>query len=133
MNPHRVLKCDCESRSAHYTSTMNQAPQCARSPVPASAVPQLLPIARRVFWWGKPEAWLEDSIRFAAQVMTYADLDDLRVVASLLGEDIFREVLRSPPAGVFDIKSWTFWHLRYGLEVPPFPVRMFESDAQSEA
>lgn len=83
----------------------------------------LVPVAKRVFWWGKPEEWLNDSIRFAAQVMTYGDWDDTALTLRLLGDALFREALQTPPPGVFDLKSWTYWHHRYQLEVPPLPTR----------
>jgi hypothetical protein len=38
---------------------------------------ELLPVARKVFWWGEPNEWLDDVVRFAAQVMTYGDLEDI--------------------------------------------------------
>ncbi|MGO8698966.1 MAG: hypothetical protein ACLQVY_14725 [Limisphaerales bacterium] len=93
--------------------------------VPDPARSALLPIARRVFWWGDAEEWLDDAIRFTAQVMTFGDWDDTAVVWRLLGDSMFQQVLRSPPPGVFDIKSWTYWHRRYHLEVPPLPERRF--------
>ena len=92
-------------------------------PVPAHARNELRPVACHVFWWGNPEEWLDDVLRFVAQVMTYGGLEDLRITSRLLGENIFCEVLEDAPAGVFDIKSWTFWHRRYGREVPALPQR----------
>ena len=91
--------------------------------VPDHTRTALLPIARHVFWWGNAEEWLNDAIRFTAQVMTFGDWDDTTVVWRLLGDSMFRQVLQSPPPGVFDIKSWTYWHRRYHLEVPPLPER----------
>jgi len=92
-------------------------------PAPPHLRNDLLPVARKVFWWGKPEEWLDDTVRFVAQVMTYGDLDDVRTTLRLLGDKAFCQVLDNPPAGVFDIKSWTFWHHRYKREVPPLPQR----------
>jgi hypothetical protein len=83
----------------------------------------LLPVAARVFWWGNPEAWLNDPLRFAAQVMTYGDWNDTALTLELLGDSLFIMALQNPPAGVFDIKSWTYWHHRYHLNVPSLPVR----------
>src|SRR6266403_1305976 len=91
------------------------------APLPA----QLLPIARKLFWWGSPEEWLEEPLRFLAQVMTYGDWDDVRHTLSVLGKDAFVQVLDQPPPGVFDLKSWTFWHLYHNRAVPPMPVRKF--------
>lgn len=94
-----------------------------RFSVPQDLRLALLPIARRVFWWGRPEEWLDDAVRFAAQVMTFGDWDDTALTWKLLGDPLFQRVLRSPPPGVFDIKSWTYWHHRYQMPVPPLPVR----------
>src|SRR2546422_1097680 len=104
---------------------MRTAAPLRRAPVPQPLRDQLLPVARRVFWWGQPEEWLDDTIRFVAQVMTYGDWDDVRTTLRLLGDTAFSQTLTNPPPGVFDIKSWTFWHLRYQREVPPLPQRKF--------
>ncbi len=93
------------------------------TPVPKSTRALLLPVAKRVFWWGDPEEWLDDMSRFAAQVMTYGDWDDVVLTLKLLGNSAFQGVLENPPPGVFDIKSWTFWHLYFRRPVPPLPVR----------
>src|SRR6185312_7432738 len=37
----------------------------------------------------------------------------------------FRRVLAETPPGVFTRESWTLWHRRYGLAVPPLPRRRF--------
>ena len=94
-----------------------------RQAVPSQVRPALLAVAGRVFWWGEPEAWLEDVSRFLAQVMTFGDWHDTVLTLTLLGEVRFRQVLANPPPGVFDVKSWTYWHRRYRLLVPPLPVR----------
>jgi hypothetical protein len=97
--------------------------QNAPEGVPEELRPSLIPIARRVFWWGEPEAWLNDINRFAAQVMTYGDWNDTMKTLDLLGDSVFLQTLKAAPPGVFDIKSWTYWHVRYGLEVPALPSR----------
>ncbi len=94
-----------------------------RAGVPQLHRAALLPVARRVFWWGQPEEWLDNAIRFTAQVMTYGDWDDAMLTLELLGDRWFREVLKNAPPGVFDIKSWTYWHRRFHLDVPPLPSR----------
>jgi hypothetical protein len=91
--------------------------------VPLTVRARLLPIAQRVFWWGKPEEWIEDTLRFVAQVMAYGDWEDVRTTLNLLGKEVFLDVLNNPPPGVFDQKSWTFWHLYYHQPVPPMPIR----------
>lgn len=91
--------------------------------VPPHLRPALAPVAKRVFWWGDSEEWLDDGIRFIAQVMTFGDWDDVALTLRLLGDSAFQQVLQDPPPGVFDIKSWTFWHCHYNKPIPPLPVR----------
>lgn len=105
------------------SSGSKSAERTRRICVPEGARPLLLPIAKRVFWWGDPEEWLDDVIRFAAQVMTFGDWDDTVIVHRILGDELLRKVLQSPPPGVFDLKSWTYWHRHYNLPVPPLPER----------
>ncbi len=38
-------------------------------------------------------------------------------------ESALREVLANPPAGVFDPRSWSYWHVRFGLEPGELPRR----------
>jgi hypothetical protein len=80
--------------------------------------------ASRLFWWKTPAEALADPVRFLAQVMTYGTVEDLILVESYFPESAFREVLANPPAGVFDRRSWAYWHLRFGLEpTPDLPKR----------
>jgi hypothetical protein len=90
-----------------------------RQPVPEVTREFLLPVARSVFWWGQAEQWLDRTGRFVAQVMTYGDWEETSLALGLLGDEVSQEVLKDPPPGVFDAKSWTYWHCRYGLDVPP--------------
>ena len=111
-----------------FTETAHSAPaesQPAGSVLPTVLPAALLAVAGRVFWWGKPEDWLSDPARFAAQVMTYGDWNDTVLTLELLGESRFKEVLQNPPAGVFDIKSWIYWHNRFHMTAPPLPTRRF--------
>jgi hypothetical protein len=75
-------------------------------------------VASRLFWWKPPEEALADQNRFLAQVMTYGTIEDLAVARQHFPESAFREVLANPPAGVFDPRSWSYWHVRFGLEPP---------------
>ncbi len=90
----------------------------------AEILPELLPVAAKVFWWGTPEQALQDQRRFVAQVMVYGDWQDVRTTLRLLGEGAFEAVLDEAPAGVFDHKSWNYWHLFFRrAPVPPLPRR----------
>lgn len=80
-------------------------------------------VAARLVWWKRPAEALADPQRFLAQVMTYGTVEDLAVVQRHFPERAFREVLADPPPGVFDPRSWAYWHLRFGLEAPELPRR----------
>jgi len=83
-------------------------------------------IARRVIWWQSAEETLADTLRFVAQVMTIGSREEVEIVRQYYGEPIFEEVLKNPPVGVFDPKSWSYWHLVLGYKItPPLPVRSF--------
>lgn len=86
--------------------------------------PELLRVAERVFWWKPPEVALRDRTRFAAQVMTFGTWTDAQTARRLLGDGCFRSALQRPPPGVFDARSWHYWHHVFGLvPVPELPTR----------
>ena len=81
-------------------------------------------MARKYVWWQPPDRTLAERRLFLAQVMTLGSVDDVRWLLSHVSEDRLRGVLRDPPAGVFNARSWRFWHLRLGcVPVPVLPVR----------
>ena len=83
-------------------------------------------VAKRLFWWKAPAAALADRNRFLAQVMTYGNVQDLSVTLRHFPRSALREVLDDPPPGVFDPRSWNYWHLVFGIEpTPELPKRRF--------
>ena len=100
----------------------------AESPVDAAL---LRALARKYLWWNSPEEAAAHPDRLIAQVMNIGDYDDVQAVAAQAGDEVLRRVLREAAPGVFDARSWTYWHYRLGLadvgEVPPLPVRTFAS------
>ncbi len=85
---------------------------------------QLEEIARKLIWWTSPGMALKDRRRFVAQVMVLGTWNDVQIVRRLLCESAFRNVLAAAPAGVFDARSWSYWHHYFRcLPVPPLPVR----------
>jgi hypothetical protein len=83
-------------------------------------------IAEKLFWWKKPEEALQFIPRFLAQVMTLGTWEDVQTVGRIFGRNAFRDVLFNAPPGVFDLRSWHYWHIVFGLPVPPLPTRRFE-------
>ena len=90
----------------------------------------LEPLVRRMIWWKPPEEALRWPERLIAQVMTLGTWEDIQLARQHWGEEAFRRVLADPPAGVFDPRSWNYWHVVFGLEpTPPLPRRTLVPDA----
>jgi hypothetical protein len=82
-------------------------------------------VARRLFWWKSPADALADPRRLLAQaqVMVYGTPDDVAVAREHFSKDDFKAVLTDPPAGLFDPRSWSYWHVVFGIEIPELPRR----------
>ena len=85
-------------------------------------------LARRLIWWKPPEESLRTPARLIAQVMVLGTWEDIETAKEQWGTDAFRRVLADPPAGVFDPRSWNYWHVLFDIQpVPPMPVRKFHA------
>lgn len=81
-------------------------------------------MASRLVWWKGPDEALADERRFLAQAMTLGTWDDMQIVRSVYGADALRRVLADAPPGVFDRRSWAYWHAVFGIApLPPLPRR----------
>ena len=81
-------------------------------------------MARKYVWWQPPDRTLADGRLFLAQMMTLGSVEDVRWLTLRVSGDDLRGVLRDPPVGVFNGRSWRFWHLQLGcVPVPELPVR----------
>lgn len=90
---------------------------------------QLGVLSRRLFWWKNPPEALADPARFLAQVMTYGTWSDIVEARAHFGEKAFRDALRHAPPGIFDERSWHYWHYALNLlPIPPRPRRDFAAD-----
>jgi hypothetical protein len=86
--------------------------------------PELLAVAKRVVWFQPPRTTLRDSRHFLAYLMTYGTLDDVTAVLKSIGEQPLNHALDNPVPGIFDGRSWRFWHLKLKRrEAPPLPAR----------
>ena len=79
----------------------------------------LLNVARNVIWFEPPERALADPILFLAHLMTYGTADEVAIVMRYVSLDDFREALEQAPPGIFDERSWNYWHLMTGKHPPP--------------
>jgi hypothetical protein len=73
-------------------------------------------IAARLVWWKPPQEALADPQRFLAQVMVYGTAEDVVATRRHFQDDALRKVLADPPPGLFDPRSWAYWHLVLGLD-----------------
>jgi hypothetical protein len=81
-------------------------------------------LAERLVWWQPPDATLADTPRFLAQVMAYGDWQEASFAIETFSEAAMVAALRDAPPGVFDDRSWSYWHVRLGIDpVPPLPRR----------
>lgn len=88
---------------------------------------ELARVAQRVVWFEQPEEALADPIRFVTYAMTYGTHDDMNVIQRYLSDDELWEVLTHAPPGIFDPRSWAYWHLKLGrYPPPPLPTRRVE-------
>lgn len=84
-------------------------------------------LARRYVWSESPESVLRrpDGIHdLICQILRLGTLQDFRTASRVFGADAIREALISARPGQLDDRSWTFWHLVFGISpVPPAPRR----------
>jgi len=96
---------------------------------------ELARLAKRYVWWKTPEEALENPEQIMAQVMNLGDWDDACRLVHCVGKDALRRVIREAEAGMFNARSWHFWHYRLGLAefgcVPPLPTRRLDHDRTS--
>lgn len=81
----------------------------------------LVELARRYVWWLPPGEALARPHLLLCQLMQLGTAEDVRAARALVGDDAFRDALRSAPPGILDAKSWNFWHLVLFGRSPPAP------------
>lgn len=92
-------------------------------------VPELQALARRVVWFKSPRDAIAMPMHFIAHVLTYGTHQDVGVLRRFISDDDLREALASAPPGVFDDRSWAYWHLKLGrYPPPPLPTRVLGPD-----
>jgi hypothetical protein len=84
-------------------------------------VTDLESLAGRLVWWQAAAATLLDLESLLARVMVYGTPEDLAVARRHFPSSAFGAVLAQPPPGLFDPRSWAYWHVVLGLEPPGDP------------
>ena len=84
----------------------------------------VLEMAAKYVWWKDPPEALADFTLFIAQMMTFGTMGDTRWMLDTYRTSELRDVLRNPPPGIFNGRSWHFWHHKLGMpDVPEMPAR----------
>jgi hypothetical protein len=81
-------------------------------------------IAERMVWFENADETLRYPKRFLAYTMTYGTLEEILATRAFFSNEEFEAALEDAPAGIFDVRSWTYWNYVYGhYPVPPLPER----------
>jgi hypothetical protein len=85
--------------------------------------PELAGVARRCLWWTEPAQALADLRLFLCHVMVYGLWQDALIIRRRFTSDQLADALVHAPAGLFDVRSWHYWHNVLALPVAPLPRR----------
>jgi len=97
------------------------------SPIPAEELREsehARHLAAKYVWWRDPCEALQDETHFLGMLMTYGTLEDTQWMLKNFSQDELRRAIRGARPGVFNGRSWHFWHVWLGLGSPgPLPER----------
>jgi len=93
---------------------------------------ELARTAKKLMWWEEPSVALAQPARFIMQVMTLGTCRDVQTVREAFGWEAFREALLKAEPGVFDKRSWVYWHAVFGLPDRDLPRRTFGEPAKPD-
>lgn len=96
-----------------HPADMHETPEPATNAAPQ---PAALHMARKYVWWKSPQEALEDKAHFLGMMMTYGTLEDVKWMLANFSEDELREAIEQAQPGVFNGRSWSYWHLRLGIK-----------------
>jgi hypothetical protein len=102
---------------------------------PLKTNPELEKLALRHVWWKTPQEALENKDEFLACLLNRGTKEDIHVAKKYFTNEDFIHVLRNPPLGIIDERSWHFWHIvLLGTpldQIPGLPKREFMHEAAS--
>lgn len=83
-----------------------------------------LALAKKYVWWQGAERTLAEPSVLFAQIMTLGTVADVNWMLTCVSRPDLRALLRTPPIGIFNGRSWTYWHRWRGqTPIPPLPRR----------
>jgi hypothetical protein len=88
-------------------------------------------------WWETADETLEHPQFLIAQVMARGTYLDFTRLEAIFSHAVFVHALKCAQAGMFNIRSWHFWHYRLGLassdrDIPALPTRNFPAQGISQ-
>lgn len=105
-------------------AAVHASPLAVASAAVNASPPDLLRVAKRMVWFKEPVETLRDPVLFLCHVMTYGTVADIAATREHFSDDLMREALRLAHPGIFDARSWTYWHIVLDVQpVPPLPTR----------
>lgn len=85
----------------------------------------LLHVAQRCVWHKPPEQTLTNVPYFVAYVLTYGTHEDVKCLRRYVTDKDLGQMLDQAPPGIFDGRSWAYWHVMLDLPSQPMPQRHF--------
>jgi len=84
----------------------------------------LLDVAARVVWFSQPQETLKDPCFFLNHVMVHGRITDIVETRRYFDDDALRHALKHAHPGIWDQRSWSYWHTVLDmLPIPSMPVR----------
>lgn len=81
-------------------------------------------LARRYVWWNNTEWALAHADILIANIMNLGSWEDIQALRKEVGDEVLKKVLRHPPPGYFNYRSWDYWHVKFNITpIPPLPTR----------
>jgi hypothetical protein len=88
-------------------------------------------------WWETVDETLEHPLFLIAQVMARGTYLDFTRLEAMFSRAVFVHVLEHAQAGMFNVRTWHFWHYRLGLathelDIPALPTRNLPTKGVSQ-
>lgn len=81
--------------------------------------PDLKEAATRCIWFEPAERAIKNTARLTAHILTYGSTKDVNALRAQLCDTELKEALKIAPPGIYDARSWAYWHLQTGQRTPP--------------
>ncbi len=72
-------------------------------------------LVKKYVWWKTPEEVMKLPEQIRAQVMNLVIWDDVCLFERIIGTNGFCRVIKQAEIGMFNERSWHYWHHRLGL------------------